>query len=90
MVGQAREGTSDKTGLGRTKDDGAVMVKRKSPETLCGAGHLGLTHTETPKSSSCLRHLCLRELLHVLFQGEELPNAHVAGPFSAHAPGLSP
>ena len=29
MVGQAREGTSDKTGVGRTKDDGAVTVQRK-------------------------------------------------------------
>ena len=31
MVGQAREGTSNKTGVGRTKDDGAVTVQRKSP-----------------------------------------------------------
>ena len=35
MVGQAREGTSDKTGVGRTKDDGAVTVQRKSPGTPC-------------------------------------------------------
>ena len=31
MVGQAREGTSDKTRVGRTKDDGAVTVQPKSP-----------------------------------------------------------
>ena len=35
MVGQAREGTSDKTGVGRTKDYGAVTVQRKSPGTPC-------------------------------------------------------
>ena len=49
MVGQAREGTSDKTGVGRTKDDGAVMVQHKSPGTPCGAAHMGLTHTETQR-----------------------------------------
>ena len=49
MVGQEREGTPDKTGVGRTKDDGAVTVQRKSPGTPCGAGHLGLTHTETQR-----------------------------------------
>ena len=32
--------------VGRTKADGAVMVQRKSPGTPCGAGHVGLTHTE--------------------------------------------
>ena len=41
MVGQAREGTSDKTGVGRSKDDGAVTVQRK--------GHLGHTHMETQR-----------------------------------------
>ena len=51
MVGQAREGTSDKTGVGRTKDDGAVTVQHKSPGTPCGAGHVGLTHTETQRGS---------------------------------------
>ena len=35
MVGQAREGTPDKTGVGRTKDDGAVTVQRKAPGTPC-------------------------------------------------------
>ena len=88
----AREGTSDKTRVGRTKDDGAVTVQRKSPGTMQvrtppastmkrtlpttnkeraprtrdprsggvyvvwtagttrgGAGHLGLTHTETQR-----------------------------------------
>ena len=49
MVGQAREGTSDKTGVGRTKDYSAVMVQRKSPGTPCGAGHVGLTHMETQR-----------------------------------------
>ena len=49
MVGQAREGTSDKTGVGRTKDDGAVTVLRKSSGTPCGAGHVRLTHTETQR-----------------------------------------
>ena len=29
---QEREGASDKTGVGRTKDDGADMVRRKPPE----------------------------------------------------------
>ena len=33
-VGQAREGTSNKTGVGRTKDDGAVTVQRKPPCTM--------------------------------------------------------
>ena len=47
MVGQAREGTSDKTGVGRTKDVCAVTVRHKTPGTPCGAGHVGLTHTET-------------------------------------------
>ena len=47
MGGQAREGTSNKTGVGRTKDNGTVTVQRKSPGTQSGAGHLGLTHTET-------------------------------------------
>ena len=46
IVGQAREGTSDKTGVGRTKDDGGVMVQRRFPGTPRGAGHVGLTHTE--------------------------------------------
>ena len=36
-------------GGGRTKDDGAVTVQRKSPGTPCGAGHVGLTHTETQR-----------------------------------------
>ena len=49
MVGQAREGTSGKTGVGRTKDEGAVMVQRNSLGTRCGAGHLGLTHAETQR-----------------------------------------
>ena len=49
MVGQAREGTSNKTGVGRTKDNGAVTVQRKSPGTPCGAGHLGLTQMETQR-----------------------------------------
>ena len=31
MVGQAREETSNKTRLGRTKDDGAVTVQHKAP-----------------------------------------------------------
>ena len=30
---QEREGTSDKTGVGRTKDDGAATVQRKPPGT---------------------------------------------------------
>ena len=30
-MGQEREGTSDKTGVGKTKDDGAATVPRKSP-----------------------------------------------------------
>ena len=30
MVGQAREGTSNNIGVGRTKDDSTVMVQRKS------------------------------------------------------------
>ena len=33
MVGQDREGTSDKTGVGKTKDDGAATVQRKLPGT---------------------------------------------------------
>ena len=34
MVGEAREGTPDKTGVGRTKDGGAVTVQRKAPGTV--------------------------------------------------------
>ena len=34
MVGQAREGTSDKTGVGRTKDDGAVKVQQITRDTM--------------------------------------------------------
>ena len=34
-MGQAREGTPDETGVGRTKDDGAVTVQRKGPRTPC-------------------------------------------------------
>ena len=33
VVGQAREGATDKTGVGRTKDDGAASVQRKPPGT---------------------------------------------------------
>ena len=33
VVVQEREGTTDKTGVGRTREDGAVMVRRKSPGT---------------------------------------------------------
>ena len=33
MVVQEREGTSDKTGVGRTKDNGTATVQRKSPGT---------------------------------------------------------
>ena len=31
--GAGKEGTSDKTGVGRTKDDGAATLQRKSPGT---------------------------------------------------------
>ena len=36
VVGQGREGISDKTGVGRTKDDGAATVHCKSPGTPRG------------------------------------------------------
>ena len=49
----AREGTSDKTGVGRTKDDGAVTVQRKSHGTPCKRTPPASTMTgRTPPASA--------------------------------------
>ena len=50
MVGQAREGTSDNTGVGRTKDDGAVMVQRKiTQDTMRSRAPGARTHRNTER-----------------------------------------
>ena len=44
MVGQEREGTSDKTRVGRTKDNSAATVQCKSPVTHAGAHATRVNH----------------------------------------------
>ena len=44
VVGQEREGTPDKTGPGKTKDDGPATVQRKSGGTPCSAHATRVNH----------------------------------------------
>ena len=56
MVGQAREGTSNKIGVGRTKDDGAVTVQRKSPGTHAGVHATCVNHSTREMHTTCNQH----------------------------------
>ena len=57
MLGQAREGTPDKTGVGRTKDDGAVTVQRKAPGTGAHATRVNHeAHATRNQQGTCPAH----------------------------------
>ena len=62
MVGQEREGTFDKTGVGKTKDHGAATMQRKSPGTPSRRTPPASTITErTPPATSKGRAMHTRD-----------------------------